>query len=77
MAKGCIIFKEIVADEDIPAVLQEFKEKGIEVIQTGWIDNDVHYYLNTEDQLNMVYEIGNGGKIGAPDRRYPPDENAG
>lgn len=73
--EGLHHIKEIVADEDIPAVLQDFKEKGIEVLQTGWIDNDVHYYLDTEALLSMVYEIGNGGKIGAPERRYPPDEN--
>jgi hypothetical protein len=43
------------------------------VIQTGWIDEDVHYYLDTKDVLGMVYEIGNGGPIGPPPRRYPPD----
>lgn len=63
--------KEILPDEEIPRALKKFKDKGIDVLQTGWIDNDVHYYLDTEATLGFVYEIGNGGKIGAPDRRYP------
>jgi len=65
--------KEIVEDERIPSVLEQFKEKGIDVMQTGWIDNDVHYYLDTTSTLGFVYEIGNGGKIGVPDYRYPPE----
>jgi methylmalonyl-CoA/ethylmalonyl-CoA epimerase len=69
--EGLHHIKEIVEDERIPEVLKDFKDKGIDVIQTGWIDNDVHYYLNTETLLGFTYEIGNGGKIGEPDRRYP------
>lgn len=69
--EGLHHIKEVLSDAEIPAALQEFEDKGISVLQTGWIDNDVHYYLDTEPTLGFVYEIGNGGKIGAPDRRYP------
>lgn len=69
--EGLHHIKEIVSDEEIPGVLQDFKNKGFEVMQTGWIDNDVHYYLNTKAALGFDYEVGNGGKIGPPDRRYP------
>lgn len=69
--EGLHHIKEVVPDERIPQVLQEFKDRGSEVLQTGWIDNDVHYYLDTEELLGFVYEIGNGGRIGEPDRRYP------
>jgi methylmalonyl-CoA/ethylmalonyl-CoA epimerase len=71
--EGLHHYKEIVAAARIPEVLADFKAKGIEVLQTGWIDNDVHYYLDTEALLGFVYEIGNGGEIGAPDRRFPAD----
>lgn len=71
--EGLHHIKEIVSDERIPGVLKEFAEMGAKVLQTGWIDNDVHYYLDTQAQLGFIYEIGNGGKIGAPDRRYPED----
>jgi methylmalonyl-CoA/ethylmalonyl-CoA epimerase len=33
----------------------------------------VHYYLDTEATLGMVYELGNGGRIGPPHRRHPPN----
>ncbi len=65
--------KEIVPDERIPRVLADFRAKGCEVLQTGWIDGDVHYYIDTEKLLGFVYEIGNGGPIGPAERRYPPD----
>ncbi|MBA7632085.1 hypothetical protein ES703_39627 [subsurface metagenome] len=65
--------KEKVNDDDIEEVLEKFKQKGIEVIQSGKFDEDVFYYLNTEPTLGIIYEIGNCGKIRAPERRYPPD----
>jgi hypothetical protein len=40
-------------------------------MQTGWIDDDSHYYMSTEPYLKMILEYGNGGKIGAPDYVYP------
>jgi hypothetical protein len=63
-------------DEEIPGVLEDFRRRGYDVLQTGWIDEDVHYYLDTERDLGMVYEIGNGGRIGPPPRRYPDTEVA-
>jgi hypothetical protein len=71
--EGLHHIKDVMPDEQIPAALERFRERGHEVIQTGWIDQDVHYYLDTKDALGMVYEIGNGGPIGPPPRRYPPD----
>ena len=71
--EGLHHIKDVMPDEEIPAALERFRERGHNVIQTGWIDQDVHYYLDTKDALGMVYEIGNGGPIGPPPRRYPPD----
>jgi len=65
--------KDVMPDEEIPGVLAKLEGDGYSVTQTGWIDGDVHYYLNTQDDLGLVYEIGNGGPIGPPARRYPPD----
>lgn len=64
--------KDVMPDAELPAVLKSFADKGIRVMQTGWIDGDVHYYLDTESALGLVYELGNGGPIGPPPRRYPP-----
>lgn len=51
--------------------LADFARKGIKVIQSGKIDDDEFYYLDTERLLGYVLEIGNNGKIRAPERRYP------
>lgn len=71
--EGLHHIKDVMPDEEIPAVLEKLAGDGYHVTQTGWIDEDVHYYLNTQDDLGLVYEIGNGGPIGPPARRYPAD----
>jgi hypothetical protein len=60
--------------DDIPATIAEFKKKGIEVIQSGKIDEDEFYYLDTESTLGFYYELGNMGWVRAPEARYPPEE---
>lgn len=64
--------KEKVDDDHIEEILKEFKEKGIEVIQSGRYGDDVFYYLDTEPVLGIIYEIGNVGKVPPPERLYPP-----
>lgn len=66
--------KDVMPDEDCERTIERFRGRGLEVIQTGWIDGDVHYYFDTRAELGMIYEIGNGGPIGPPPRRYPPDD---
>jgi methylmalonyl-CoA/ethylmalonyl-CoA epimerase len=56
---------------DCRAALQRFQAQGIAVIQSGKIDADEFYYLDTEAALGYVVEVGNNGKIRAPERRYP------
>jgi hypothetical protein len=41
------------------------------VIQTGWIDGDVHYYFDSKAQLGYIYELGNGGPISPATKSYP------
>lgn len=48
-----------------------YRRNGLKVIQTGWIDNDVHYYLDSYEQLGLTLELGNGGKIGPAPEVYP------
>jgi hypothetical protein len=65
-------FKIVIPnDDELKAYVQELEEKGLKVTQTGWIDNDVHYYVDSLEQLGVVVELGNGGKIGEPDSVYP------
>jgi methylmalonyl-CoA/ethylmalonyl-CoA epimerase len=70
--------KEQIQDEAIETVLQEYRDKGIEVTQTGQFDIDVHYYLNTEPKLDFVYELGSCPNLDLPSDMYwtYPPENA-
>lgn len=71
--EGLHHIKDVMSDEECDRFVERFRSEGIEVAQTGWIDGDVHYYFDTTATLGLVYEIGNGGPIGPPPRRYPAD----
>lgn len=65
-------YKVVIKDEEeLKNYVKEFEDKGMKVMQTGWCDGDVHYYIDTEDKLGFILELGNGGWIGEPDYRYP------
>lgn len=65
-------FKIVIQDDDeLKVYVQELEEKGLKVTQTGWIDNDVHYYVDSYDKLGLTLELGNGGKIGEAKEVYP------
>lgn len=65
-------FKLVIPDnEELKAYVNELEEKGLTVIQTGWIDQDVHYYVNSYEKLGFTLELGNGGKIGEAPEIYP------
>lgn len=69
-------FKIVIPDdEELKAYVKELEAKGLKVMQTAWIDNDVHYYLDSYDKLGLIVELGNGGKIGKAPEVYPA-ENA-
>ncbi|MCU6746211.1 VOC family protein [Faecalicatena acetigenes] len=65
--------KDVYPDEEIAKEISRLKPYGIHIMQTGWIDGDSHYYMSTYDDLKMIIEFGNGGKIGPPDYCYPED----
>ena len=58
-------------DDELKAYVEELEAKGMKVMQTGWIDNDVHYYVDSQEQLGFTMELGNGGKIGPAPEVYP------
>jgi len=70
--------KEFVSQDDIDRVLKEYREKGIEVTQTGQFKEDFHYYLSTEPKLDFVLELGNCPLLNLPEKEYPtyPPEDA-
>jgi len=76
--EGLHHFKERISLDDIDEVLKEYKEKGIEVTQTGQFKEDFHYYLNTEPKLEFVLELGNCPLLNLPKNEFPtyPPEKA-
>ncbi len=56
---------------DCAAALERLRKQGIAVIQSGKIDADEFYYLDTEKTLGYVIEVGNNGKVRPPERRFP------
>jgi methylmalonyl-CoA/ethylmalonyl-CoA epimerase len=57
--------------KDCARALEGYRARGVEVIQSGRIDEDEFYYLDTEETLGYTVEIGNNGAIRAPERVYP------
>jgi catechol 2,3-dioxygenase-like lactoylglutathione lyase family enzyme len=69
--EGLHHIKEYV--DDAQKVIEEFKRKGIEVIQSGRFGPGEYYYFDTEPVLGITFEISTGGgrKHREPDWRYP------
>lgn len=57
---------------DCKKAVADFARKGYPVIQSGRIDDDEHYYLDTEKDFGYVIELGNAGRIRPAERVYPP-----
>lgn len=59
--------------EDCQKTIEEYRMKGIEVMQSGKFDGSEFYYLDTEPQLGIILEITKwgGAKHREPDKRYP------
>ena len=76
--EGLHHIKERITDDAIEGVVQEYRDKGIGVTQTGQFETDFHYYLDTEPKVDFIYELGNCPILQlTPDKfsTYPP-ENA-
>jgi hypothetical protein len=56
---------------DCAGAVRDFERRGYPVIQCGRIDEDEHYYLDTERDFGSVIELGNAGKIRTAERLYP------
>jgi methylmalonyl-CoA/ethylmalonyl-CoA epimerase len=57
--------------DDCTAAITDFAKKGFSVIQSGKIDEDEFYYLDTDKTLGVIVELGNAGKIRPPERVFP------
>ena len=51
--------------------IAEYAKRGYPVIQQGRIDEDAHYYLDTQKDFGYMIELGNAGKIRPAERTFP------
>jgi hypothetical protein len=56
---------------DCAKAVADYAKRGYPVIQQGRIDDDEHYYLDTEKDFGYMIELGNAGRIRPAERRYP------
>ena len=56
---------------DLSAARARFAALGYHEIQSGKVDDNEFYYLDTEADFGYVIELSNRGKIWASARRYP------
>jgi hypothetical protein len=56
---------------DCAKAVAEYAKRGYPVLQQGKIDDDEHYYLDTVKDFGYMIELGNAGRIRAPERVYP------
>jgi hypothetical protein len=59
--------------ENCTKVLEQYKQKGYEIIQSGKIGDDEFYYLESADKIGITLELGNAGIIPPPLYRYPKE----
>jgi methylmalonyl-CoA/ethylmalonyl-CoA epimerase len=58
---------------DCQKALADYARRGYGLLQCGRIDDDEHYYLDTEKDFGYIVELGNAGRIRPAERRYPQD----
>lgn len=68
--EGLHHIKEKIAENDLDQVIADYAAKGIGVLQTGWFDVDVHYYMDTEPKLDFIFELGNCPRLELPVGSY-------
>jgi len=59
------------ATNDIGSALERFKKMGIGVIQSGKVEKDSWYYLDTESKFGIIIELFTNYGFRPPDRVYP------
>ncbi|MEM2122935.1 MAG: VOC family protein [Candidatus Bathyarchaeia archaeon] len=71
--EGVHHIKEKLTDDEIPLAIEKYEKAGIKVIQGAKFKKDLHFYLDTEELLGFIYELGNDADVGPPEERYPPE----
>ena len=76
--EGLHHFKEKISDESWDETINNYKEKGIGITQSGFFGKARWAYLDTEDYNGIIYELGNSVYSNTPPKEgniyfYPED----
>jgi len=57
---------------EIEEALAKFRKAGIAIIQSGKVEKDSYYYLDTESRFGIIIELATNFGFIPPERTYPP-----
>lgn len=60
--------KEQIPDEKLPAVLEEYAQRGMPAVFGGFYYNANFYFMDTVDKLGVQIELGNCAKVVKPEK---------
>lgn len=63
--------KNVFRTEDLPAELARYEAEGARVLESGQLEDDLHDFLDTEDRLGFVLELGNQTVLTPATETYP------
>jgi len=69
--EGVHHIKQKVEGENLEEHLARLQKRGAGRLGGGKFDEDVFVYMDTEDPLGVIWELGNNGEIRKPESRYP------
>lgn len=66
--------KDVMSEAEIAAEIARLDTLGITCLQAGKYKEDVHYYMDTKNQIGFLYELGNGAEISGEPDFYVPEK---
>lgn len=57
---------------EIEETLEKFRKAGIGIMQSGKVEKDSYYYLDTESRFGIIVELATNFGFIPPERTFPP-----
>ena len=57
---------------EIEEALEKFRKAGIGIMQSGKVEKDSYYYLDTESRFGIIVELATNFGFIPPERTFPP-----
>jgi hypothetical protein len=63
--------KNVLPTEELAAELARYADLGCAVLESGQLEDDLHYFLDTERRLGFILELGNQTVLSPASETYP------